>query len=124
MLPMADGAALLGLETVDLCTIFGNALDNAIESCEKIADWKQREIRLKVCRMQGFLAIYVENPYVQEPRREGERLLSTKRDQENHGYGLQGIREAVRRYGGEMDTEMKDGFFTLTLLAPLEAVKK
>lgn len=120
LLPMADGAALLGLEAVDLCTIFGNALDNAIESCERIADPKQREITLKVCRRQGFLAVCVENPYAQKPRIEGERLLSTKRDQENHGYGLQGIREAVRRYGGEMDTEMEDGVFSLTLLLPLD----
>ena len=120
LLPMADGAALLRLEAVDLCTIFGNALDNAIESCEKIADTKLREITLRVCRIQGFLAVCIENPYVQTPRIEGGRLLSTKRDQENHGYGLQGIREAVRRYGGEMDTEMEGGFFTLTLLLPLE----
>ena len=46
-------------------------------------------------------------------------MLTTKRDTENHGYGLQGIRQTVEKYQGAMETEAKDGQFTLTLLFAL-----
>lgn len=119
LVPTVDGQALSMLEATDLCTIFGNALDNAIESCEKVAEENLRRITLKVCTVQGFLAIYVENPCTEEPRSEGGRFLTTKRDAENHGYGLQGIRQAAEKYQGEMEARMEEGCFTLTILIPL-----
>ena len=118
LIPVVDGQALAMFEAADLCTIFGNALDNAIEGCEK-AEPENRRILLKAGRMQGFLAIHVENPCNEVLRREGGRLLTTKRDTENHGYGLQGIRQTVEKYQGAMETEAKDGQFTLTLLFAL-----
>lgn len=121
LLPMVDGGALSMLSAADLCTIFGNALDNAIEGCEKVPEENRRVITLKVCRRQGFLVIRVENPYSVPPRVEAGRLLTTKKDAENHGYGLRGIRQAVGRYGGEVDTQMEEGMFTLTALLPLQS---
>ena len=41
---VADGAALDFMDTMDLCSLFGNALDNAIESVEKLPDSEQRLI--------------------------------------------------------------------------------
>lgn len=45
---VADGARLDFIETMDICSIFGNALDNAIEGVEKLADPQQRLIRVAV----------------------------------------------------------------------------
>ena len=45
---VADGAALDFMDTMDLCSLFGNALDNAIESVEKLPDSEQRLIHLVV----------------------------------------------------------------------------
>ncbi len=45
--------------------------------------------------------------------------MTTKPDAKNHGYGLQGIRQAVEKYQGAMDTETKNGHFVLTLLLAL-----
>jgi len=121
LVPTVEGQALSVLEAADLCTIFGNALENAIESCEKMPEGKMRRITLKVCTIKGFLAIYVENPYEQKPRAEAGRFLTTKPDSENHGYGLQGIRQAVEKYQGIMETELTDSWFLLTILIPLAA---
>lgn len=123
LVPTVDGQALSGLEAADLCTIFGNALDNAIESCEKMPEGKTRWITLKVCTIKGFLAIHVENPYVQRPLTEAGRFLTTKMDSENHGYGLQGIRQTAEKYQGTMETELTDSQFLLTILIP-QAEKK
>lgn len=48
---VADGARLDFIETMDICSIFGNALDNAIEGVEKLADPQQRLIRVAVYRV-------------------------------------------------------------------------
>ena len=118
LIPAVDGQALKMLEAADLCTIFGNALDNAIESCEK-EESGSRRILLKAGSVQGFLVIHVENPCKKKLYREEGRLLTTKPDAKNHGYGLQGIRQAVEKYQGAMDTETKNGHFVLTLLLAL-----
>ena len=121
LVPTVDGQALTMLEAADLCNIFGNALDNAIESCDKLPVESLRRITLKVCKVQGFLAIYVENPCAVRPDTSEGRLLTTKKDKENHGYGVQGIRLAVEHYQGEMQTEISEGMFVLTVLIPLVA---
>lgn len=51
---VADGAALDFMDTMDLCSLFGNALDNAIESVEKLPDSEQRLIHLVVARQKSF----------------------------------------------------------------------
>lgn len=48
---------------MDLCSLFGNALDNAIESVEKLPDSEQRLIHLVVARKKSFVWIRVENTY-------------------------------------------------------------
>ncbi len=60
---VADGAALDFMDTMDLCSLFGNALDNAIESVEKLPDSEQRLIHLVVARQKSFLWIRIENTY-------------------------------------------------------------
>ena len=124
LIPTVDGQLLSMLEAADLCTIFGNALDNAIESCEKMPEEELRRITLKVCRFQGFLAIHMENSCRDVPRTEEGRILTSKKDTENHGFGLRGIRHAVEKYQGEMETEFTEGLFLLTVLIPLPEGKQ
>lgn len=119
LIPTVEGQVLSMLETSDLCTIFGNALDNAIESCEKLPEGKTRRIALKVCKVKGFLAIHVENSCIQKPKTENGRILTSKEDAQNHGFGLRGIYQAIEKYQGEMETEATEEQFILTILIPL-----
>lgn len=119
LVPTVEAHALDFMDAADLCTIFGNALDNAIESCEKIQGETGKRITLKVRTVQGFLAVHVENPCQYPPRLSGGKFLTTKLDAENHGYGLEGIRHTVEKYQGEMEAGLNNGMFVLTLLIPL-----
>lgn len=119
LVPTVDGSVLSVLEAADLCTIFGNALDNAIESCEKLPEGRSRRITLKVYAVRGFLGICLENSCIRRMRREEGHFLTTKDDAENHGFGLKGIRQAVEKYQGVMETEIQGSEFVLTLLIPL-----
>ena len=60
---VADGTALDFMDVMDISNLFGNALDNAIESVEKLPDSEQRLIHLVVARQKSFLWVRVENTY-------------------------------------------------------------
>ena len=99
---VADGAALDFMDTMDLCSLFGNALDNAIESVEKLPDSEQRLIHLVVARQKSFLWIRVENTYDGAFQADGTLPKTTKTDARHHGYGLKSIydtAEKIRRHG-------------------------
>ncbi len=116
---VADGQALGFLHPMDISALFGNALDNAIESVKKLDDPEKRLIHLSVARQKGFLRIRVENCYEGELRLERGMPASTKRDKRYHGFGLKSIRNIASKYGGSMAIASKDGWFELRVLLPL-----
>lgn len=62
---VADGSLLNDLYVMDICTIWGNALDNAIEYEVLIEDKEKRLIHVTVSKMNEFVLIRVEN-YLQD----------------------------------------------------------
>jgi sensor histidine kinase regulating citrate/malate metabolism len=58
---MAEGTLLNFMNVIDICTIFGNALDNAIEYVEKISDEGKRLINLAVYAKGELLLLRFEN---------------------------------------------------------------
>lgn len=108
----------LSFEKVDLCAVFANALDNAIESCMDFPE-KEREIVLETKAKKGLFVLEVKNP-CRIALKKGELPKTSKTDAKNHGLGLCSIREIVERYGGDMEMKAEDGVFELFLYLPLE----
>lgn len=115
---VADGTLLNGMDVIDICTIFGNALDNAIEYVQQIEEEK-RLIHVSVFAQKGFLMIRFENYYEGKLKLEGGLPATTKNDMVNHGYGLKSIRYAVQKYDGVVNVVQKDNWFELQILMPL-----
>lgn len=111
----ADAAGTDFLDPLDLSAIFGNALDNAIEACEKLPPGR-RLITVRVGRVRELLLILVENT-AQAGASAGER--TTKADPFLHGFGLPNIRRAAEKYGGQCSVRAENGLFTLKVLLPL-----
>lgn len=107
------------LSDMDLCTIFGNALDNAIEASLKVGDREKRSVLVKCGPAAGNLVITVMNYYEGDLKRSGGVLLSSKSGP-GHGIGLSSIRHTAEKYGGVM-TAAADGChnFVLTVLIPI-----
>lgn len=118
MTVMADGAQLAFLEVMDICSIFGNALDNAIESVGKLEEPEQRLIRVAVYLKNGFLVIQVENFCAATPEAVDGEYQTTKADKENHGYGIKSIRYVAQKYDGTVSVRTEDGWFYLKVLIP------
>lgn len=115
---MAEGKLLDFLSPVDMYTLFGNALDNAIEASMSLPE-EVRNVSVTVRRQMGSVFIQVENYFSRPLRMEGGKLLSTKKDAVNHGYGLESIRQVAARYGGTVDISTQEDIFTLSILLPL-----
>lgn len=116
---VADGEPLGFMNVMDICTIFGNALDNAIECERKIADRSRRMIHLTLTTQKQFLLLQVENYCPDMPELRDGLPLTTKADAENHGFGLKSIRYTARKYGGSTTISAEDGWFVLKVLLPL-----
>lgn len=124
---VVNGELLSFMDTMDICSIFGNALDNAIEYEKNISDPKKRMINLRVFEQNhAFLVIRVDNFYEGTgPIKLKDKLpMTTKRDASLHGYGLRSIQHAVHKYGGEMDIGVKAQWFSLRILIPLADKKQ
>lgn len=117
---VADGAELDFMKPTDLSVLFGNALDNAIESVEKISDPDKRLIHLSVARQKAFLRIRVENCYEGEISFVGG-LPATAKDAKYHGYGMKSIQSIVEKYNGSMTVKAEDGWFELRVLFPISS---
>lgn len=115
---VADGHLLDDMNVMDICTIFGNALDNAIEYEEKIEDRKKRLIRVAVYSQNQFAIIRVENYCEAQLTGGGALPETTKKNKEYHGYGLKSIRTTAEKYGGSMTVRTEDDWFYLRVLIP------
>lgn len=116
---VADGSKLGFLDVVDVYTIFGNALDNAIESVSKVADPERRLIAVTVWTRSDLLLIQVENYYEGELAFQDGLPVTSKGDRSQHGFGIKSIRYAVERYGGCMGIYPEDNMFLLRISIPL-----
>lgn len=116
---VADGSQLAFMDVMDICSIFGNALDNAIECEKKLADPQKRMIHLHVCAKHQFLMIRIENYYEGTIEFEKELPVTTKKEKEFHGYGLKSLKYTVHQYHGEVDISTRNQWFCLRILIPL-----
>ncbi len=89
-----------GIENKDICNLFGNLLDNAIEANEKVTNDAWLELILEGDRQE--LEIICRNSTQGNLEIRQNQLPATKKDKRFHGYGVRIIREIVEKYQGEV----------------------
>lgn len=116
---VVDGNSLKFMDPVDLYSILGNALDNAIEEVSDIRDQQKRLIDVAVFTREKFLVINISNPVEGDLQFKGGLPVTTKADRGYHGFGLRSIRHNVQQYGGYMNVSVKNQSFILKMIIPL-----
>lgn len=101
--------ASISLTNLDTCTIFANALDNAIEACERYEG--ERNIEISVQTYDNFLRILISNPTVPNTG-----LCITKKNKKAHGFGLKNITSCVEKNGGQVDIQIRENRFVLDMI--------
>lgn len=116
---VADGKLLDSMSSMDIATLFGNGLDNAIEATAKLEDPQRRLIRLALYAHNDITVIRMENYYDSLLKKdESGNLRTTKTDEHSHGFGVKSIRHIAQQYGGSMSIKAENHWFTVTILLP------
>ena len=113
---MVDGAKLDFMDVGDLYCLFGNIMDNALESVMKIQKKEKRVINLSVKTKNDMLFIQSDNYYTGDISFKNGIPQTTKGDVRWHGFGMQSIKMIVQKYGGELTTYVVDDIFHLSIL--------
>ncbi len=106
----------------DLCVLFGNILDNAVEACERVQHNELYCSQLQFIDIQArvikkcFLLEVKNSTDMQDKHKPG---FTDKEDPQKHGIGLLNISDVVHKYNGVMNIEVKNGVFALSILVPL-----
>ena len=117
---VADGTVLHFISDADICSIFGNALDNAIESFEGVGGEEAKLIKLAVYKNDALLIIKCENTFHGKLKTANGELLTTKHEKLNHGYGVKSIKAITAKYGGTVTYAANDGMFKLAIVIPFK----
>lgn len=100
------------MEPIDVTTVFGNILDNAIEACMK-AEYKQ--IEFQMYPFNGLVYVKISNTYTDKIVWSADRKpLSTKGQQ--HGIGLSNVEKVLQKYNGDIEFTTQDNHFVLEIM--------
>ena len=122
----ADGSLLSFLDVVDLYTILGNALDNAIEYLSSLSEPENAgenlfPINVFAYQEKQMIVLRIENYYEGSTAEEGQFPASTKENNGYHGFGLKGLQDIVQKYHGVLQIRTDVPLFLLTIIFPRKA---
>jgi signal transduction histidine kinase len=104
-----------GIEELDLCGIFGNLLDNALEATVKV-NTGLRRINISVWGDKNKIMIVMRNTVNTACHTENGALVTTKEDKKSHGLGAKIVNELAEKYGGGFNWNVKDNEFQANVL--------
>lgn len=115
---MADGKVMDFMSPGDIYSLFGNALDNAIEYLEGVEDKKRRLISLSIRQNGAFVGIRIENYCASKLQFRNGLPVTTKADKDLHGFGTKSMCHIVKKYGGSLCCEVERELFIVSIIFP------
>jgi sensor histidine kinase regulating citrate/malate metabolism len=103
------------IDPMDTSSLFDNAFDNALRACGEVNEEQNRHIDFRLYRYSLYVVCEIINSYSSPILTEAEALISSKKDKECHGFGLQHIRATALRYGGDIIYSFNDSEFNLSI---------
>ena len=114
---IADGSQLAFMDELDLYTLFGNALDNAIEANRKISNVHERCISVQIQNKKGILLVEIVNPYEGSLVYDSNHMpVTSKKDTGSHGFGTKSMKNIVEHYGGQMVIKTEQNKYLLRMI--------
>lgn len=90
------------MNEADIYALFLNMIDNAIEALINIGSNDRKIINLTIRNKQHLVYITCENYFENKLVKENHRYVTTKKDSDYHGYGIQSIENVVKKYNGNV----------------------
>lgn len=117
---LADGKLLSFVSPSHLYSLFGNAIDNAMEAVKPIESEDKRIIGITLRRENRSAVIEICNYFIGELKLKNGLPETSKEDGNRHGYGMHSMKYVAESYGGKLDVSVDSDLFTLTVALPLE----
>lgn len=108
----------LNFSSFDSTVILGNLLDNALLAVPSVSEDGFIDLTLHYSR--GMLIIKVSNPFNNEVNIVDGRVITSKADKKNHGFGLRSVKEIVEKYNGTVDIKTDNNVFVVTAILYVE----
>ncbi len=118
-----DGTLFNFMSEMEIYSLFGNALDNALESCTKVTAPEKRFISLKAAARGDMVILHVEN-FFEEALNMVDGMPQTTKKGSGHGYGLRSIQSIAEKYDGVATVQTNGDLFKLTMLLKPSAAGK
>lgn len=104
----------LKIESMDICTIFSNLFSNAFEAADLSS---KKRVDFSVKYMGTAVLVLISNSCDKEPVIENGTIVTTK-NEKNHGYGINNVKECLKRYNGSLNFSFDEGVFSAELIIP------
>lgn len=114
-----SGKKLQFMDPVDIYTLLGNALDNAVESVMRIEDKDRKVINFSISEQGEIVLIRTDNYYEGKIEFKNGMPLTSKSNKFYHGFGMDSMRRIVEKYDGSIAVGTEAGVFTLQMVIPV-----
>lgn len=101
--------------SMDMALIISNLMDNAIEAQ---ANLKEKFIKLAMQEDFQNIILEVRNNINRPVLKQGEELITHKKDKLRHGYGVKNVKRIIRKYDGYIDIREEGQHFVVTIIVP------
>ncbi len=101
------------ISDMDLCVIFGNTIENAVNACKCISSIKDKYIKIVCKNKNNKVFIQITNSYEGKVDFLDDIPISNK---ENHGLGTKSIAAIAHKYGGVYSFDAERGVFTTSII--------
>ena len=112
-----DYADFSFLEPMEIASLFGNILDNALEAAAEAEG--EKTIRLDVRQLAGNAVIGCRNPYKGKRHKVNGLIPTNKAETSLHGYGIPAIRQVAETHEGSVAIDLQEeGIFRISVFLP------
>lgn len=105
--------AKCNISAYNLCTIFYNLLNNAVEAADKAT---KREVWVICQYTDKEMIAEIGNYFCNDARLDKNKLITTKAEKEYHGWGIKNVEDSINDCGGLMDIEIDEDKFIVSLV--------
>lgn len=107
------------IEMTDVCSIFSNILDNAIEACNKTS-MDKKYIKIRGTLVKSYYVIRCENSKTNRLEIRNSKIITSKKDKFIHGIGLKSVKSSLKKYNEDLEIEDFKNKFLLQIYIPID----
>lgn len=100
------------IDAYHLCTIFSNILSNAIEAT---IEAEKKWISVFCKYTDDNILVEVKNTFDNKNTARNGKLRTHKKDANNHGFGLENVKESISKYDGLWGVDIQGNIYTITI---------